>query len=263
KTCASCGQIGEGKYCASCGAPLDGPLGCRSCGNELPAGARFCNMCGTPAASTTMPAAPAPSLGPGGGSSSAGPPLPWIVAGIALALLAAVLIVTRLGQEPTPSSVAPPIASAPVGDPSAIDLDSMTPREAADRLFERVMTSLSAGDSAAARSFAPMAVAAYQLAEPLDVDGRYHLASLQLVAGDAAAAADEAAAILREVPTHLFGFYTSAQAAAALGDPEAAREHFRGLLQNYDAEVAMQREEYVAHVSILPEMRRDAVAATE
>jgi tetratricopeptide (TPR) repeat protein len=189
--------------------------------------------------------------------------LPWIVAGIAVALLAAVLIVPRLGREPAPLTGASPTAGAPGSDPSAIDLDSMTPREAADRLFDRVMTSLSAGDSAAARSFAPMAVAAYQLAEPLDVDGRYHLASLQLVAGDAQAAAESAAAILRESPTHLFGFYTSAQAAAALGDPEAAREHFRNLLSNYDAEVALQRDEYVAHARVLPEMRRDAVAATQ
>jgi membrane protease subunit (stomatin/prohibitin family) len=50
-TCGKCGsQVGAGKFCNSCGAPLAaaGPKHCTNCGNEVAPGARFCAGCGSP-----------------------------------------------------------------------------------------------------------------------------------------------------------------------------------------------------------------------
>jgi uncharacterized membrane-anchored protein len=134
----------------------------------------------------------------------------------------------------------------------------MTPREAADRLFDRVMRSVSAGDSAAARSFAPMALAAYEMVDDIDLDGRYHVAVLHLVNGDAPAARSEAGAILDQVPTHLFGLYTAAQAEELMGDRQAAADLYSRFVENYEAEVALGRPEYREHEPILPVMLDDA-----
>jgi TPR repeat protein len=52
-------------------------------------------------------------------------------------------------------------------------------RDAADRLFDRVMRAVAVGDSAQAGALLPMAIAAYQRARPLDHDALYHLSVLQ------------------------------------------------------------------------------------
>jgi hypothetical protein len=213
-------------------------------------------MCGRPVAVPT-PATTAEITSAGSASSA----LPWIVAGAAVLILGAVMVIPRVGNDDA-LAPAPPLASTPAGGPASVDLESMTPREAADRLFDRVMRSASAGDSAAARSFAPMAVAAYDIAEPLDIDGRYHVATLHLVAGNGEAAAAAAARILEEDPDHLFGLYTAAQAAAMEGDSEGARSRYGEFLEKYDTEVASGKIGYSEHAPVLPEMRREAVAAT-
>lgn len=259
KKCPACGAVGTARFCADCGTSLTSVVKCVGCGHQPPAGAKFCNMCGQAIGSSTAgvpagrPAGVATSgLGPGN--------LPWIVAGVATVILAGVLIIPRLRSEPAALDTAAPSVQTPVSGPSSIDLDSMTPREAADRLFTRVMTSISTGDSLAAVSFAPMALGAYDLAEPLDLDGRYHVATLHLVAGNTAAAAAESAAILDEVPTHLLGLFTAAQAASAEGRLDDARAYYARLIENYDAELATARLEYSAHVNMLPEIRREAEA---
>jgi len=142
---------------------------------------------------------------------------------------------------------------------AAVDLSTMTPREAADRLFNRVMENVSAGDSAQARAFLPMALAAYERAEPLDLDGRYHVAVLHLVNYDALAAAEQARLILEEAPDHLFGLFTAAQAEEVRGDAAAAAALYRRFLGSYDDEIVSGRPEYEEHAPILPVMREDAM----
>jgi hypothetical protein len=261
--CPACGAQASGRFCDQCGAAI--AAACRECGNPLPGGARFCNLCGASAAAVPAAAAPRASI------------LPWIVAGAAVAGLAAVLLVSRLGGggEPQPggtSAAQPPFAAAPGGpapaggpggNPQAVDLSSMTPREAADRLFNRVMTAASTGDTAQAQRFLPMAIMAYQRVESLDADGRYHLAALHLVGRDYDGARAEADSILAANPTHLFGLFTAGEAEAGRGHAAAAKDFYRRFIAAYDAEVAKRLPEYEEHSQGLPAMKAQALAKVD
>ena len=47
--CTNCGKpVGSEKFCSNCGKSV-GMAKCKSCGNDLAAGTRFCGNCGTPA----------------------------------------------------------------------------------------------------------------------------------------------------------------------------------------------------------------------
>lgn len=267
ETCPSCGAAASGRFCNSCGAAVN--AACRECGNPLPAGARFCNECGSPA------------VAPSGGAARRGNPvLPWVLAGIATAGLMATLIFNANREAPAaPAAVqagqalAAPSAPGPIppagpggaagGDPGAVDLASMTPRQAADRLFNRVMQNVSKGDTAAAKQFQPMAVAAYDRARPLDSDGRYHLAVLHLVANEFDAARAQSDTILAANPSHLFGLFTGAQAAQGRGDNAGAAALYRRFLAAYESEkVRKDVVEYADHSQALPAMKEEAERVT-
>jgi hypothetical protein len=79
-----------------------------------------------------------------------------------------------------PDRVTPPPAAAASAGASAVDLSSMTPRQAADRLFNRVMQAASSNDEAEVLRFLPMAIGAHDLVEDLDVDGKFHLVLLRM-----------------------------------------------------------------------------------
>ena len=105
-----------------------------------------------------------------------------------------------------PPAVKPEAMGAPgaLGPTSTVDLGSMTPRQAADRLFARVMTSLESGDTAQATLFLPMAIASYDRIVALSLDDRFHLSLLHAAAADGASARGrrpEAGLAVR--PTHL------------------------------------------------------------
>jgi hypothetical protein len=249
--CPSCGAAASGPYCAGCGAAL--AAACRACDHALPAGARFCNECGAPVSPAA--AEPAPGI--------ASPPasrLPWYVAGGALVALVALVVVPRLGDaEPPPAGMAPFESAPPAGaGPQGIDLSSMSPREAADRLFNRVMSSVAAGDVEQVRTFLPMALQAYAAVDETDADLYYHLGELHLVDGDPASARAAAEKILAEQPTHLFGLHTAARARAEQGDAEGAAALYRRFLDSYTAEVARDLPEYRDHAQALPTMRAQA-----
>jgi hypothetical protein len=190
------------------------------------------------------------------------PRLPWLVAGATLAALLAMLLVPRwtgrADAPPPPVAAGSSAADVPAGDARAVDLSAMSPREAADRLFNRVMQNVSAGDSAEARRFLPMAMAAYGRVEPLDTDGRYHLAVLHLVDRDAPSARAQADTILAEHPRHLFGLFTAAQAEGAMGNRDGARALYRRFLDAYETERQQELPEYQDHAQALPPMREEA-----
>lgn len=260
-SCPACGAAASGKFCSQCGASLE-PRACNACGNQVPAGGRFCNMCGTPVPGA--PAAPAAAKRKGKGAPAPEPApapapgkLPWVVAGAALVALALAFVIPRFGADPEPPlPAAPPPPAA--GNPAAVDLSSMTPREAADRLFDRVMQAVSRGDTTEARRFAPMALSAYGMVQDLDTDGRYHMAAIHLVNGQPAEARATSQSILDEIPSHLFGLFTAAEAEQMLGNPDSADELYQRFLDSYEAEVAAGRPEYEAHAAILPVMRDQA-----
>lgn len=226
--CPACGAQASGKFCSSCGASLS-KSGCARCGAPLSPGAKFCHACG--AASTPAGATP------GGG-------IPWILVGGVVVVLVVVLAVTQLLPAGAPPGSAP---QAPAGMSGPLDLTQMSPKDAADRLFNRVMTASEAGLQDSAQFFAPMALQAYGMLETRDVDSRFHMGLIELVAGNPDGADAQADSIAAEVPTHLFAAMLRADAARARGDSAAARQAEATYLRNYDAELALQRTEYGHH----------------
>ena len=156
--------------------------------------------------------------------------------------------------------------SAPAVDPlsgpppGVVDLSQLSPREAADRLFDRVMRGLSSGDTEGAMGFMPMAINAYQLMDSLDADGQFHLALLQLRAGQTEESLATSRAGLEEFPGHLLLLSTAGEAAVEVGDDAAAEAFYRMTLEVFDAEVAKQLWEYQdnVHGSLLPGSRATA-----
>jgi tetratricopeptide (TPR) repeat protein len=189
----------------------------------------------------------------------------WWVAGAALVgLLLIVAYPVLQGDDgpAAPTGVAPS-SSMPGAGASSVDLSSMTPREAADRLYDRVMRADAAGDTAQIFSFLPMAIAAYDRAQPLDPDGFYHLAVLKQTAADFEGALAAAQGGLAESPDHLLNLIAAARAQHALGDLEGARQRYSRLLEVWDEQQASGLEDYAAHAGQLPEFRSEAESFLE
>ncbi|MFV2008033.1 MAG: hypothetical protein ACC667_11320, partial [Longimicrobiales bacterium] len=169
-------------------------------------------------------------------------------------LLAAWPIYGPGNQTPPPSSAG---GSGALGV-SGVDLTSMTPREAADRLYDRIMTSLAAGKQDEVLSFLPMSIAAYERAGPLDPDGANHLATLLLEAQRPEEALAVSVQALEDAPDHLLALSSAAAAAALLGDDDAARRYSQHLLDVWETEMAENRPEYLAHQRLMPIIRSAA-----
>jgi len=136
----------------------------------------------------------------------------------------------------------------------------MTPRAAADRLWNRVMQAVSAGDTVEAGNFLPMAIGAYEMAEPLDQDGKYHLSALRLQGSDNPGALEAAVAALETYPNHLLNLSAAAEASLALGDSATARSYYQQMLDVWDEELATGLSDYVAHENMQPILLRSAEA---
>ena len=137
------------------------------------------------------------------------------------------------------------------------DSTTTTTREAADRLFSRVMESMSIGDTADALVLQPIALQAYRRAEPLDLDGVFHEAFLELLV-DPSAALATTRRILESEPDHILALGTAARAQIALGDSAKAKEDYEHLLRVYDKENARNLVGYDAHREFMTEMRSEA-----
>ena len=244
--CPSCGVAAEdGRFCSNCGTALGTPQ-CPGCGHEPPAGARFCNQCGNAMGSSPIRA---------GNSRNQ---LAWWMAGALL--LGLILVIAYPLYGPGRSATPPPVAAGPVTGAASVDLSSMTPREAADRLFNRVMTAVAADDSTEVVSFLPMAIRALELAEPLDTDGKFHLVLLRLTGQFNAEALEGAEEILSEQPNHLLGLAMAGDASIALGDSASARAYYGRWLNAYETETGKDLLEYQDHGPMFPEMRVTAEA---
>ncbi len=255
--CPECNKPATGNFCQNCGAKLGGRF-CSQCGGKLGPAASFCNQCGAKNEVVTggHRAAAASVVG--------GQNLPWWIAGVAMFALIVVIGISmvRPGPPPTPELTgagAGSQAGAPAGA-AAVDLNSMTPREAADRLFNRVMSSVAEGDSAGAQAFVPMAIGAYERARPLDLDGLFHLSLLQRTAMDLEGALASAEAILAEDPDHVLGLTAAAAAAEELGRDDRAAELYEHLLSVYEAESQRGLQEYLDHAQIMNTVRDSAEA---
>ena len=254
--CPDCNKPATGNFCQSCGAKLGGRF-CNECGSKVSGGAKFCNQCGAQVRAGTV----------GGGARKAaaaaaftGQNLAWWIAGAAMFVMImfiGVQMVSPGPAAPPPTTQTAPFASGG-GAGTPPDISSMSPIEAADRLFNRVMESVSVGDSAQAQAFIPMAIAAYDRARPLNHDGLFHLSMLNRTAMNLEAALDNALEVLEEDPNHLLALAAAAEAAIELGLPDEAAQHYEHLQEVYDSELQRGLEEYDMHSRIVEVLKQDA-----
>jgi len=244
--CPSCGKHAAGNFCSHCGSPIVSV--CPSCDTEVKPGSRVCHECGE-------------SLEAKAASKqwNAQTIAPWVAIGIAtIALFVALLSWFGRGDgtaSPAPSSL--PMTSTVPAPGQPVDLASMSPRDAADRLFNRVMQANEAGVRDTAVMFATMAIQAYAMLDAVDDDARFHLGLIQLVAGNPDAALAQADTIATGTPTHLFAAMLRADAARATGDSAAAKRAEDTYLQNFDAELAAARPGYEHHRTWLTTYRNN------
>jgi len=241
--CPNCGANATGKFCSACGATLKS-LACQRCGAPLSGGAKFCHACGAPTHG-----------GPTGPTGRSTNPVPWLVAGGAVLALLVVLVIPKLKSA---GPAAAPQAAPAAGMAGPVDLNQMTPRDAADRLFNRIMTAYEHGAKDSAKFFAPMALQAYGMVGELDADGRYHVGLIDLVSDDYAGALAQADTIARTVPGHLYAAVLQAEVARARGDSSALRRAQRAFLDHYDAETKANRPEYAEHPGVLEQFHTEA-----
>ena len=269
--CPSCGVDASGKFCASCGSPLRTKK-CTSCGAAVAPGSRFCNGCGTVVPGGGGPkktgtARPGSGQGASGAKATASGPdrssnLAWWVAGALLLVVLFALGYPALTRETSPAGggLAPAGMGSGAGTAGAVDLTTMTLEEQGTILFNRVMTSSSAGDTADVAFFQPKAIVIYQQLAPTDPDGLYHFALLHQVGGDFEAALAKAQEGLTETPDYLLLLAVAAEASTSLGDEAGARDFYSHFLDVYDTEMGLMRPGYEHHQTIFPVYRDEAQA---
>jgi len=242
-TCPNCAAPASGRFCANCGASLEGAI-CGACRAPLTPGAKFCHRCGTAAGA---PAAPAPRPDAGGFPAA----LPWAVAGIALLALIALVAGQRFNARPT--RAADPVAQGPVEDGAGgapvrgPDISALSPRERADRLYDRIMRLDSEGKKDSVEFFAQMGISAYQMLPEQDADTRYDMGRIAEAAGATPLARTQADSILASDPNHLLGLILAISVARDAGDAPAVRTLQQKLLAVQSTEIAKRLPEYQRH----------------
>jgi len=253
-SCPSCGNPATGKFCSHCGALL-GPATCARCQATLSPEARFCHRCGAPVGAAAA-AAPAPASRPDR--------VPWLIAGISIAILLGVIGYTAGRSRPAAPDMAnngaPGGASGSPGQPP--DISQMSPRERFDRLFDRVMSAAEQGDTGTVARFSPMALGAYEQLDSFDADARYHAAMIHLALGQTPEALALADTLLQQDPGHLFGYVIRTQAAQQQKRPAEVKKNQAAFLQHYDGEMKKNRIEYQQHRPVVEDFKKQAQAAS-
>jgi len=149
------------------------------------------------------------------------------------------------------SSAPPPAAGAPTQGAAAgggmPDLTEMTPREQADRLFNRVMTAHQSGNQGEIDMFKPMALQVYGMLGPLDPDAHYHVGLIHSITGAPDSAAARADSIEAAAPNHLLAIMLLTSVARLQGNEATERQLERRFLDNYESQMASGRQEYLDH----------------
>ena len=249
KPCPACAAPTTGRYCSECGAAV-GEAVCTGCRSLLSPGAKFCHRCGTAVGSQ-----------PQTGIRSSATALPWTVAAIAMLALIALVAGQRFagGRAPTPAAAGASIAAgAPDGAGRAPDISNLSPRERADRLFDRMMRLSSEGKTDSVQFFAPMALSVYQSLGSLDADLRYDYGRVAEVAGESSIATAQADSILAADANHLLGLVLAVRAAQLRGDSTAATGLRRRLIAAEPTESAKRLPEYERHQSDILEALAEA-----
>ena len=123
----------------------------------------------------------------------------------------------------------------------------MSPREAADRLFNRVMIADEQGRSPEVAQFAPMAIAAYDRLETMDLDAIYHVGLIQAASGDVEAAAEAIERLRAVVPNHLLATLLDYRLAIDANDQSKAERLVQRFKSHFEDEIEIDRPEYQHH----------------
>ncbi len=228
--------------------PAAGRLSCPNCGTQRAAADKFCRNCGAPLRAQAKPNGKMRGLSGLQGF------------GLALIAFAVGYALRHYGGDlsPRPEPPAQPISISEIGAQPPAAPSQASPRATADALFNQAMTAHETGDAAAAAQFIPMAISAYRGLSDLDLDGRYHVALLNMAAGQPQEALAEARTMLLEVPNHLLALSASARAHLTLGNADSATFYYRRFLEEYTPDVAASRSEYLDHGRTLPARRDEA-----
>lgn len=279
--CAACGAPGSGRFCSTCGAP-SGAIACADCSTVLSPGAKFCHRCGLAAGAAPTAARPTAARA----EARAASVLPWSVAFVALLAVAAMAAGRNFGQArggglDAPLNALPqaalgevpaagPFAGGAAGGGAggvpggeagrAPDLSQMTPRDIADRLFDRIMRLSGEGKVDSVGFFAEMALQNYAGMDSLDADLRYDMGRVAEVAGRVEIVTAQADTILRTEPAHLLGLVLAGKGAAMRGDAAGLAAFNRRLVAAAPAERARNREEYQRHSADIETALRQAAA---
>lgn len=184
-----------------------------------------------------------------------GPRIAGLAAGALVATI--VLIAVRIGARAGPAAGGAEMPRpAQQGAASAPDISTMTPRERATRLYDRIMRLHEERKTDSVAFFAPMALGSYAEIADMDQDSRYDMARVAMVAGELAVARAQADTILRRNPTHLLGLLLVADLARSTGDEPAAKKSEAAFVAAAARERARKLPEYQAHADEIDEALR-------
>ena len=182
--------------------------------------------------------------------------MPWglisVLGAGMLVVIAFALTRSGLNSNPPPAQFATAPAS---GQVATTDISNMTPRQRADRLYNRVMRARAAGDSGEVAFFAPMGIAAYEMMNGLDLDARYHMGMINHAAGDYDDALQQADLMDEEVPGHLLATAIRFEVARSRGETTEMNRQLEIFRENYGEQQATNRAEYLDHATTLNTMR--------
>lgn len=169
---------------------------------------------------------------------------------MALIAVIAILAGQRFGARGESSPSPDLSARSSLGDQEVVrapDISSLTPRERADRLYDRMMRLASENKNDSVQFFAPMALSAYESLGPLDLDLRYDFGRVAEISGKLDIAQAQADSILRQNPTHLLGLILAEHVATLQGNSAKRQELTRRIVQVEPAEMKKGLDEYTRH----------------
>ena len=147
------------------------------------------------------------------------------------------------------------VTNSPTKPGQPVDLSTMTPRQAADRLFNRVMAADERGDTAQVQQFAPMALKAYQLVERPDSDAHFHIGLIALALDDLDEVRKQIANLKQDSADHLLGLALAYDVAKRDGDNKSASDILARFAAAYDTEMRRGKSEYQAHQYTIDKLR--------
>ena len=220
-------------------------LKCPTCRTALQPDAKFCHKCG------------APTRGKRDVMQWDRRNITLVGVMITLSTAGLAIVLSNVTTDPRdlPSPPRSDIASSPARPGQPVDLSTMSPRQAADRLFNRVMSAEQRGDTAQVEQFGPMALQAYQLVDRLDSDAHFHIGLIALALGDLDEVRKQVGKLEQDSTDHLLGLALAHEVAKRDGDEQSASDILARFAAAYDAEIGTGKPEYQAHRYTIDRLR--------